>query len=226
MNILTITTPMLLNVTVNCYLVETAGEFILIDTGRSKYRHNLEQELVAAGCRPGNLKLILLTHGDFDHCGNAAYLSQKYGAKIVMHRDDLGMVRDGNMFWNRNVPNVVVRSLMKLMIRLGEEDRFEPDYFIEDDEELTERGFAARVLHIPGHSRGSVGFLAAQGDLFCGDLLANRSEPDLWSIIDDMPAALASVDKLLDLDLQTVYPGHGDSFPMQEFKENFATRRS
>jgi len=217
---------MLLNVTVNCYLVETSGEFILIDTGRSKYRSVLERELGKAGCRTGNLKLILLTHGDFDHCGNAAYLRQKYDAKIAIHRDDLGMVRDGNMFWNRNEPNVVVRSLMKLMIRLSEKDRFDPDYFLEDDKELTELGFVGRSLQIPGHSKGSVGFLATQGDLFCGDLLANRSKPDLWSIIDDMPTALASVDRLLHLDIQTVYPGHGDPFPMQTFKDSFVKRGS
>ncbi len=224
MTILTITTPMLLNVTVNCHLVERAGEFILIDTGRSKYRRVLEQELAKAGCRPGNLKFILLTHGDFDHCGNAAYLRRKYEAKIAMHRDDLGMVKDGNMFWNRHEPNIVVRSMMKLMIRLGEEDRFNPDYFLEDNEPLTELGFEAKSLQIPGHSKGSVGFLTAQGDIFCGDLLANRSKPGLWSIIDDMPAALASVDRLLDLEIQIVYPGHGDPFPMQAFKDNFINR--
>jgi len=27
--------------------------------------------------------LIVLTHGDFDHIGNAAYLSKKFGAKIA-----------------------------------------------------------------------------------------------------------------------------------------------
>lgn len=226
MSILTISTPMLLNVTVNCYLVETASGYFLIDSGRAKNRHIIEQELIKVGCKPGNLRLILLTHGDFDHCGNAAYLRQKYETKIAMHRDDLGMVRDGNMYWNRNKPNVVVRSLMRLMISLGEEDRFDPDYFLEDNEELTELGFGARSLQIPGHSKGSVGFWAEEGDLFCGDLLANRGDPDLWSIIDDMPAALESVDKLLELDIQTVYPGHGDPFPMQVFKDNFLKRRS
>jgi len=62
---------------VNCYLIETDTGYILIDTGGSNKRTDLEKELESAGCQPGNLKLIVLTHGDFDHTGNAAYLRKK-----------------------------------------------------------------------------------------------------------------------------------------------------
>ena len=59
---------------VNCYLIENDSKYILIDTGSSKQRTQLEKELKNAGCKPGNLKLIVITHGDFDHTGNASYL--------------------------------------------------------------------------------------------------------------------------------------------------------
>jgi len=52
---------------VNCYLVKTGDGFILIDTGVPSKRVDIEKELVRAGCKPGDLKLIVLTHGDFDH---------------------------------------------------------------------------------------------------------------------------------------------------------------
>jgi hydroxyacylglutathione hydrolase len=32
-----------------------------------------------------NLKAIVLTHGDFDHSGNASYLGKKFGTKMAMH---------------------------------------------------------------------------------------------------------------------------------------------
>jgi len=51
---------------VNCYLIETDTGYILIDTGGSNKRTDLEKELASAGCKPGYLKLIVLTHGDFD----------------------------------------------------------------------------------------------------------------------------------------------------------------
>jgi glyoxylase-like metal-dependent hydrolase (beta-lactamase superfamily II) len=72
---------------VNCYLIETDTGCILIDAGGSNKRTNIEKELESAGCNPGNLKLIVLTHGDFDHTGNAAYLRKKFGTKIAMHND-------------------------------------------------------------------------------------------------------------------------------------------
>jgi len=83
---------------VNCYLVESGTGHILIDTGSSNMRSDLERELESAGCKPGNLRLIVLTHGDFDHIGNAAFLKKKFGTKIAMHKDDSGMAEHGNMF--------------------------------------------------------------------------------------------------------------------------------
>ncbi len=86
---------------VNCYLVKTGDSFILIDTGFPAKRAALDKELASAGCRPGNLKLIVLTHGDLDHAGNCAYLRKKYGTKIAMHTGDFGMVERRDMHWNR-----------------------------------------------------------------------------------------------------------------------------
>ena len=76
---------------VNCYLIKTDTGYILIDTGSSNQRASLEKELDRLGCQPGNLKLIVITHGDFDHTGNAAYLRTKFTTKIAMHDDDAGM---------------------------------------------------------------------------------------------------------------------------------------
>lgn len=62
--------------------------FVLFDTGGSNQRAELQRELEQAGCRPGNLRLIVLTHGDFDHSGNPAHLRPVYGAPIAMPPDD------------------------------------------------------------------------------------------------------------------------------------------
>jgi hydroxyacylglutathione hydrolase len=86
---------------VNCYLIKTDNGCVLIDTGLDRQRANLEGELVSAGCQPGNLKLILVTHGDSDHSGNAAYLREKYGAKIAVHRGESKVVERGDMILNR-----------------------------------------------------------------------------------------------------------------------------
>jgi glyoxylase-like metal-dependent hydrolase (beta-lactamase superfamily II) len=220
---------------VNCYLVNTGEGFVLIDTGYAKSRSALEEALQKAGCQPGDLKLILITHGDFDHTGSGAYLREKYGVKIAMHRAEAGVVEFGDMLKARKIGE---RWLMRVMMSVlvvfmggGRFERFTPDIFLEDSEDLSAYGFAARVLHIPGHSRGSIAFLTESGDLFCGDLLENSGAekgkpPALNSLIDDLAVARASVEKLGALSIQTVFPGHGDPFPMEAFLEDYRKRQS
>jgi len=202
---------------VNCYLAKTKTGYILIDTGTSNKRNDLEKELESADCKLGNLKLIVLTHGDFDHTGNAAYLRKKFGAKIAMHHDDSGMVKRGNMFWNRKKSNILIRMIAPLLFRFGKSERFKPDLYVEDGYDLSEYGFDAKVLYIPGHSKGSIGILTTDGDLFCGDLLENTEKPVLNSIMDDVVAASASTEYLKSLNIKTIYPGHGESFLMERF---------
>ena len=86
---------------VNCYLIRTGAGHVLIDTGGSNARKRLCRELANAGCNRGSLKLVILTHGDFDHTGNAAYLRTAFGTRIAMHRDDTEMAERADMFVNR-----------------------------------------------------------------------------------------------------------------------------
>jgi hydroxyacylglutathione hydrolase len=205
---------------VNCYLVETGAGYVLIDTGGSNSREQLVRELESAGCRPGDLKLIVITHGDFDHIGNAAYLRQEFGASIAMHADDSGMAGRGDMFWNGKSGNALIKVIAPIVFRFGKASRFEPDVCLEDGYGLSEYGFDAAVLAIPGHSKGSIGILTAGRDLFCGDLFSNTDKPVLNSIMDDLAAANASLEKLRSSAINTVYPGHGKPFLMEQLMKS------
>jgi hydroxyacylglutathione hydrolase len=209
---------------VNCYLLINDIGLVLIDTGFSKNRVDVERELENAGCTPETLKLILLTHGDFDHSGNAAYLREKYNVKIAMHIDDEGMVEKGDLFYNRNA-NFLMRMMGKIMLfflrgGLKKDERFTPDLHIDDGYNLSEFGLDATVLYVPGHSKGSIGILTSTGDLFCGDLLENTKKPSKNSLIADKKAFNESIEKLKGLKISTVYPGHGEPFPMEQFITN------
>jgi len=215
-----LTTPFVFNTSVNCYLVRTGDGFVLIDTGVTNKRSAIEKELESAGCQPGNLTVIVLTHGDFDHCGNAAYLRNKFGTRIAMHKDDSEMVERGDMLWNRNKQNILIRIFFRLFFKLSKSDRFKPDLCIDEGYDFSGYGFDAKVLDIPGHSKGSIGILTASGDLFCGDLLVNTDKPLKNTLIDDSVELDASVEKLKTLKIKTVYPGHGKTFQMEQFIEN------
>ncbi|MBL8132892.1 MAG: MBL fold metallo-hydrolase [Anaerolineae bacterium] len=215
----TITTPFFPGISVNCYLIERDGAFILIDTARRGQRAAVEAALNRAGCSPGKLRLILLTHGDFDHCGNAAYLRRKYQTRVAMHLDDRGMVEQGDMFWNRKQPNALIGFIFRRILSLPKDDQFTPDLWLKEGDDLSVFGFDARVIELPGHSRGNIGLLTDERDLFCGDLLGNLGQPKLWSLIDDPAAAAASVEKLRPMPIRTVYPGHGKAFRIKELWE-------
>jgi glyoxylase-like metal-dependent hydrolase (beta-lactamase superfamily II) len=213
---ITLSLPLKLGV-VNCYLVGTGTGYVLIDTGCANQRAWLETVLVSAGCQPGNLQMIVLTHGDFDHTGNGAYLRERYGAQIAMHRHDAGMAEHGDMFWNRSSGNRLLGWIATILFQFSPSNRFRPDVYVEDGDDLAAYGLEAQVLYLPGHSTGSIGILTADGDLFCGDLLENDEEPTVNSMMDDLAAGQASLDKLKDLPIKTVYPGHGQPFPLSQF---------
>jgi glyoxylase-like metal-dependent hydrolase (beta-lactamase superfamily II) len=77
---------------------------------------------------------------------------------------------------------------------------------------MAEWGLAATVHHLPGHSPGSICVLTDQGALFCGDLLTNRGGPARNAIIDVRGDYDASVARLAELPIVTIYPGHGQPF--------------
>jgi glyoxylase-like metal-dependent hydrolase (beta-lactamase superfamily II) len=197
-----------------------ASSFILIDTGLPKRRGDLVRELETAGCKPGDLKLIIVTHGHLDHNGNTAYLREKYGAKIAVHAGDSVMTESGDMF--RGVKGFAVTFIKALLplIGMSRYDGFSPDIILEEGRDLSEFGFDARVIHVPGHSKGSIGVLTKGGDLFCGDLLANTKEPAKNTLLDDSAELDASVERLRSLEIETVYPGHGEPFQMGQFSED------
>lgn len=132
--------------------------------------------------------LVVNTHGHFDHIGGNWAL-QELGAQVRLHPADLPYV-----------------------------DHFYPHHPAVDAD-LTEGKKIAgnfRVLHVPGHSPGSIA-LVADGVLFSGDLLFAGSigRTDLpGGSTEEMRKSLR---RILALPDETrVYPGHGESTTLKE----------
>lgn len=199
---------------VNCFLINTNSGFILVDTGGPNNRNEIMEILDEADCKPENLNLIVLTHGDYDHAGNAAYLRDNFGVRIAMHYYDAGMVETGDMFFNRGKMNIVVRKLLPMLFGFKKDAWFKPDLFLREGTSLAEYGWDAQVIHIPGHSKGSIGILTQDGDLICGDLFENIKSPTFNSLSPDIPTSKTSARKLASHNINIVYPGHGAPFTM------------
>jgi hydroxyacylglutathione hydrolase len=209
----------------NCYLVKTDSGYILIDTGFPFQRSKLENVLEKEGCKPGNLKLIVATHGDIDHTGNCAYLREKYKVEIAMHEGDTemcmndGKTRDrGKIPANFPIPLLVLWLIKGFLVFSFKQavwgkpfEKFEPDLLLEEGQSLAEYGFDATIIYTPGHSKGSISVLTDDNrDLICGDLFSIA-----WGRI------IKSIDekglkRLKELEIKNIYPGHGNPFSMQQ----------
>jgi glyoxylase-like metal-dependent hydrolase (beta-lactamase superfamily II) len=222
---------------VNCYLVKADEGFILFDTGGhltmdKKYTSRQEELLVQLnqhGCKPGNLRAIILTHGDNDHSGNASYLRDKFQTIIAMHQDDIELVEKLTLdkmmesFHYQSILFKIVFFFMNKTIRkisaktLEDYVSFHPDILLKENDSLLPYGIDAKILHLPGHTAGSIGILMHDGSFISGDTLANMKRPSSAPNAADFKKLKSSIKKIRSLDLTMIYPGHGEPFTAKEF---------
>jgi glyoxylase-like metal-dependent hydrolase (beta-lactamase superfamily II) len=170
---------------------ERSREAIAIDTAIPSLAW-IADELAARGW---TLRLIVSTHGHWDHIGDNAAVAAHTGAQIAVHPHDRERLTHPQPIW---APFEIVPSVPAVELAEGGEVRF--------------GSIRLRVLHTPGHTEGSVCLLDGDaGLLFSGDTLFAAG----WGRVDlpggDPGAMVASLSRLLDLeDHVRVYPGHGD----------------
>jgi glyoxylase-like metal-dependent hydrolase (beta-lactamase superfamily II) len=203
---------------VNAFLVKASEGYVLIDTGLPVFWEKLEHELLSAGCLPDKLKLVVITHGDMDHTGNCAKLQEKYKCKIAMHKEDSDMAEKGVVL-KRKTKTLFAKvffMLRRLKRRKIPFDKFKPDIYLIDGQNLAEYGLNVTVIHIPGHTKGSIGIISDDGILFAGDIFTNRKKPDTATFIENSRELKNSLIRLKSLPIVTVYPGHGKPFEMSQ----------
>jgi hydroxyacylglutathione hydrolase len=212
---------------VNAYLLRAGEGFILIDTGMPMHWHKLEAELRRAGALPGKLHLVVITHGDIDHTGNCARLQKQYHVRTAVHPGDREQVQTGKQPVRESGTPMgsLLRPLGGLAARFQKQgaspamEAFTPDILLSDGQTLAEYGSDARVMHTPGHTKGSIILLTGDGQLFAGDTFANLFGSHASPFIQDRRELRESVDKIKGLNAGRVYPGHGAPFSFEEIRK-------
>jgi glyoxylase-like metal-dependent hydrolase (beta-lactamase superfamily II) len=219
---------------VNFYLLEHPDGLVLIDAGLPGHHRQLADRLAHLGCRPADIRAVLLTHGHPDHTGLAGPLSRA-GAQIWIHERDAPILRDGPRSAMRHAKPE--RSMFPYLLRrpaaigtplsLARQGGFTAPKVtgfrtFAGDQELADVPGRPQAVVLPGHTGGSTAyFFADRGLVFTGDALVTHdgltghTGPTVVcrAFTHDSTAALASLDRLADLDAQTVLPGHGEPFP-------------
>jgi metallo-beta-lactamase class B len=132
------------------YLLVTREGNILINTGVNNSVGPIRANIEALGFRFADIKLLLATHGHWDHVAGMAEIKRLTGARMAMHEDDADLLESGGGRDYR-FPNGrgAIYEPVKVDQRLKDGDKVRLG-----ETELT-------VHHHPGHTKGATSFTYA-----------------------------------------------------------------
>ncbi len=210
--------------------VEGSSPVTLVDTGVSTpaVRADLERRLSDQGVAVSDLDQILLTHWHHDHAGLAGELQQESGATVFVHEADAPLIRQ-----NPEAIDQLQRRQYEALDEWGlpERPKAELRSFLEhhsglrgdpasvrtltDGDAIDVGEFDVRVVHLPGHAAGLVGYTFERDgtkEAFLGDVVLPKYTPNIGGadIRVDRPldSYLESLGRVIDLELDRGWPGH------------------
>ena len=149
---------------------------------------------------------IILTHGHFDHMMALEELRARTSAPLYLHEADNELLQDPD------------KSLMAFYA--GIHTPCKPaDIALKDADTIDFHGNTIKVMHTPGHTKGSCCFLIDE-HMICGDTLfrGNIGRYDFYG--GDYTTMLSSLEKIKALETDyRIYPGHGPSSHLSYEKE-------
>ena len=189
----------------NTYLVTSGTHALVVDPSVS----------VGAICAAADeegvvIDGVLLTHGHYDHMLSMDALCKELHIPSMIHQEDAEMLTDGkkNAFYHL----------------FGQERTFRPaDRLLSDGETIELGDERIRVIHTPGHSRGSSCFLCGDDRLITGDTIFAEGfgRYDLYG--GDVATLKRSLSLLRSMNPRLrIYPGHGPRAFLGDALDTFA----
>lgn len=190
--------------TSNCYIVHNGKEAFVIDP-------SISEKKIISKLQEKNLSLkgILLTHGHFDHIWRAQELRNETGAPLYVHELDDEMLTDSS----KNAYRTFTGNDFTIK---------KAEFLLHNGDVISLGNEQIKVLHTPGHTKGSVCYdtgdsllsgdtIFAQGfgryDLYGGDINALKSSLEMLS-------------KMAENENRWLYSGHGESSTLRQATEH------
>lgn len=128
------------------YLITTTDGHILINTGVAGSVPMIRSSIESLGFRSADIKILLATHGHWDHVAGMAEIKRLTGARMLMHEGDVAILEDGGNSDFRFGGNGSSYEPVRVDGRLKDGDKIPLA-----DTEIT-------VHHHPGHTKGASSF--------------------------------------------------------------------
>ena len=196
-----------LNVTL---ILDDEGGNTLVDAGLPDQIEAIGSALGEAGIGVEDLSRVVFTHQDLDHIGSGAAIVRRSGARVLAHPVDTPYI-EGSLRPLKLSPEMLeqrpqMRALLEKLEAVGVDEQ------VEDGASLEVAG-GVRVISTSGHTPGHISLYLEQPKvLIAGDALTAEGGtlhgPNPAMTL-DMPAALESLGRLADLELDTIVCYHG-----------------
>ncbi len=199
----------------NCYLVLDDPPF-LVDTNSPKYLGVLEKAISDQGARVRDLGCIILTHFHSDHTGNAAELVRRSGAPVWAPAAEAAIISGEEGMPLPRGPSATGRMVSRLPRKILKKYlAFAPvpvSRELQEGNRLPLLG-GLEVLDLPGHTVGGIGLFQRERRLvFTGDIVGSvrgKIALPILAFSEDKEAILNSMRRLVELDVDYIFPGHG-----------------
>jgi len=208
---------------VAAYLIEDDTGITVIDAALAGHWRDLVRELAAMGRTAGDIRALVLTHGDSDHLGFAERLRRDHGVPVYVHEADAARARGEESTkpaWGRMRPGPLLQFLGYTIAKGGLRTSFVGSVTTVADGQILDAPGTPRIISVPGHSPGSIAIHVPVADaVFVGDALTTRNvltgvrgaQPAPFT--DDPAQALDSLERLRTTGAKWVLPGHGAPWP-------------
>ena len=128
---------------VSAWLITSPNGHVLIDTLYGSYTGQMLANIRALGLEPQDIKLVVVTHGHFDHAGGIAQLKSELapGTRFAMTKEGWREAKEDSVSHPR-FPWVMI----------------EPDIELTDGQTITGGDIAIQAFETPGHTMGTASF--------------------------------------------------------------------
>jgi len=228
---------------VNSYVIKTKGRSLIIDTGMNRKEC---MDVMSAGLKELNVDLkkadFFITHLHADHLGLVSNLATD--TSIIYFNEADAAIINSIGYWQKAVnlaringfPEDELQSAIKNHPGYKYSSRGQVDFhFLKEGDTISIGDYLLECIETPGHTKGHMCLYEPNKKLLiCGDHILINITPNisLWSDEENpLNEYLASLDKVYNLDVKLVLPGHRGTFSnhkqrIQELKHHHQTRAS
>lgn len=208
----------------NSFLVNSNDIYILIDTGRknswNKLKINLKEFL-----GENKLSYLILTHTHFDHAENAAKIKKMFNSKIIVHKSEADYLKHGNSPLPKGT-NLATRFIIDVIgKKIQSKYKYEPvqpDILVDEKYDLKSLGINANIIHVQGHSKGSISIIIDNKLAIVGDGMFGVFENSIYPPFADNPKnMIESWKNLLDTGCSSFLPGHGKEISRELLEKQY-----